>query len=480
MLQTLNHMWINGEKVSLEETFEVINPASGEVIDHVPSGGEKETRLAVDAASAAFATWSKLTAKERSGYLLKWADNLEENRDQLALILTEEQGKPLSEAKGEIEGSAEFIRWYAEEGKRIYGDVIQGSSEEQRIMVFRQPVGVCGMITPWNFPGAMIARKAAPALASGCTVVLKPASQTPRIAIAMIEQLLATGIPGGVVNIVTGNPRVIGKTLFEDERVRKISFTGSTHIGKQLMRQAADQVKRISLELGGNAPVIVFPDADLDKAAEAIVGNKFENCGQMCNGINVIFAHQDIQTALTEKIVSRVQELEVGNGKDPVQLGPLVSDDAVLNVEQLVNDARQKGADVLVGGSRLKDGMYSSGAFYAPTVLTNVTLDMAMTKEEIFGPVAPILTFKDEKGVLQFSRQNQCGLAAYFFTKDINRVYRMAEGLDVGMVGVNGTQLSVPQAPFGGIKESGMGREGGHYGLDEFLEVKYISLTLED
>lgn len=477
MQTDLNYNWINGEKVILSETKDVMNPANGEVIGQVPNAGEKEAQQAIEAAHSAFSSWAALTPKERGSYLLAWADALVDSSDELAAILTEEQGKPLAEAKGEIEGCAEFLRWYAEEGKRVYGETIPGASANQRIMVIRQPVGVCALITPWNFPGAMIARKTAPALAAGCTVIAKPAGETPRIAIAIFEKLMETGIPKGVVNLITGHSSTIANVWLSDERVKKLSFTGSTEVGKQLMSQSSDQVKRISLELGGNAPVIVFPDANLDLAADAIVSNKFENCGQMCNGINVIFVHRDIQQQLTDKIVSRVQELTVGEGTaDGVSIGPLINSGAVDNVEHLVADATIKGARVLTGGERRS----GSGHFYTPTVLADVTKDMKMAHEEVFGPVAPILTFEKESDVISFTENDPYGLAAYFFTRDVSRVYRVSEKLDVGMVGVNGTQLSVPQAPFGGIKESGMGREGGHYGLDGFLELKYISLTLED
>jgi succinate-semialdehyde dehydrogenase/glutarate-semialdehyde dehydrogenase len=473
----LNYNWINGEKVILSDTTQVINPANDEVIGQVPKVGEREVRRAIDAAHQAFSVWSSLTPKDREGYLLGWSENLLENRDQLARILTEEQGKPLTESKGEIEGCAEFIRWYAEEGKRVYGETVSGSNANQRIMVLRQPVGVCALITPWNFPGAMIARKTAPALAAGCTVIAKPASETPRIAIAIFEQLMKTGIPSGTANLITGKASKIAETLMADQRVRKLSFTGSTEVGKQLMKQSSDQIKRLSLELGGNAPVIVFPDANLDLAAEAIVSNKFENCGQMCNGINVIFAHRDIRRILTEKIVNLVKEIKVGKGtEEGVDIGPLINEKALKNVERLVADAKEKGARVLTGGERLD----RPGNFYSPTVIDEVTIDMRMTREEIFGPVAPILTFEKESEILAFAEQSPYGLAAYLFTRDISRVYRVSEKLDAGMVGVNGTQLSVPQAPFGGIKESGMGREGGHYGLEGFLELKYISLILEN
>ncbi|RWR13558.1 NAD-dependent succinate-semialdehyde dehydrogenase [Siminovitchia fortis] len=473
-----DYNWISGNKVYTHEMINVINPANGKVIGNVPISGKKEVAAAIEAASRAYVSWSKLTPSERGIYLIHWAENLLNKRDELALLMSEEQGKPINEARGEIEGSAQFIQWYAEEGKRIYGEVIPPSSRNQRITVIKQPVGVCGLITPWNFPGAMIARKVAPALAAGCTIIVKPASETPRIAIAMFDELMATKIPAGVANLVTGKASVISDALFEDKRVRKISFTGSTNVGKTLMKNAADQVKRISLELGGNAPVIVFPDSNLDVAAEKIVENKFENCGQMCNGINVIMAHKDIKEELINKIKYLVQRIKVGEGtKAGVQMGPLINEAALQRMEDLVKDAKEKGATVLTGGERIQTEL--GGYFYSPTILTDITEDMDLIQEEIFGPVAPIMTFEDEEEVIDFSNKSPYGLAAYFFTNDINRVYRISERLEYGMVGVNGTQLSVPQAPFGGMKESGMGREGGHFGLDEFVELKYISLTLQ-
>jgi succinate-semialdehyde dehydrogenase/glutarate-semialdehyde dehydrogenase len=480
-LDRWNYCWINGERHTLPVVIEVINPATGECAGRVPYGGAVETRLAVDAADHAFPRWSKLPAKVRSGYLFDWADRIVRDRQALAELLTREQGKPLAEALDEIDSSAEFIRWYAEEAKRAYGEVIPGSREKQRIMVLRQPVGVAGLITPWNYPAAMVARKAAPALAAGCTVVLKPAKQTPQIAVALFTHLMETGLPAGVANLVTGDAAAIGEALLSDRRVRKISFTGSTEVGKRLMRRAADQVKRLSLELGGNAPMIVFPDADLEYAADAIVSNKFENCGQMCNGINVIYAHQAVADALTEKILARVRMLQIGNGLEPgVQVGPLIDMAAVEKVEQLVRDAQEKGARVLTGGYRLAGGDRRQGSFFAPTVLAHVTREMAITQEEIFGPVAPIVRFSSEEEVLAWSNDTPYGLAAYVFTRDLGRVYRMSEGLEFGMVAVNGTSLSVPQAPFGGIKESGTGREGGHHGLEEYLEYKYVTVTLPD
>ena len=393
--------------------------------------------------------------------------------------MSEEQGKPYAEAYGEIGVCAKFIRWNAEEGKRIYGEIIPPSSTQQRISVIKQPVGVCGLITPWNFPGAMIARKVAPALAAGCTVIVKPSSETPRIAIAIFDELMNTDIDNGVANIVTGNSSMISNTLFSNPNVRKISFTGSTAIGKTLMKQAADQVKRISLELGGNAPTIVLPDANLDSAADAIVENKFENTGQMCNGINTVLVHEDIKDAITEKIITRVQQLKVGIGTDEgVQVGPLINKSAVDKVEQLVEDATKNGATIKVGGHKLP--ISSHGLFYQPTVITNVQHTMAIAQDEIFGPVAPIITFKTIDEAIGIANSSQFGLAAYFFSNNINTIYKMSEELEFGMIGVNGTQLSVPQAPFGGIKESGMGREGGHHGLEGFLELKYISLSLQE
>lgn len=477
-MSMFDYNWISGNKVYTHEMISVINPANGKEIGNVPISGKKEVAAAIDAASRAYVSWSKLPPSERAVYLTQWAENLLSRRHALAELMSEEQGKPVSEALGEIEGSAQFIQWYAEEGKRIYGEVIPPSSQNQRITVIKQPVGVCGLITPWNFPGAMIARKVAPALAAGCTIIVKPASETPRIAIAMFDELMATKIPDGVANLVTGKASVISDALFEDKRVRKISFTGSTNVGKTLMKHAADQVKRISLELGGNAPVIVFPDSNLDVAAEKIVENKFENCGQMCNGINVIMAHKDIKEELINKIKYLVQRIKVGEGtKAGVQMGPLINEAALQRMEDLVKDAKEKGATVLTGGKRIRTEL--GGYFYSPTILTDITEDMDLIQEEIFGPVAPIMTFEDEEEVIDFSNKSPYGLAAYFFTNDINRVYRISERLEYGMVGVNGTQLSVPQAPFGGMKESGMGREGGHFGLDEFVELKYISLTLQ-
>lgn len=479
MSYNYNHNWINGNKITTSDGIKVINPATGDVIGEVPKISEHEVNDAIVAAHTAFKSWSNYTAEYRADILEQWAQNLISKQDELAHIMSEEQGKPYAEAYGEIGVCAKFIRWNAEEGKRIYGEIIPPSSPQQRISVIKQPVGVCGLITPWNFPGAMIARKVAPALAAGCTVIVKPSSETPRIAIAIFDELMRTDIDNGVANIVTGSSSMISNTLFSNPKIRKISFTGSTTIGKQLMKQAADQVKRISLELGGNAPTIVLPDANLDIAADAIVENKFENTGQMCNGINTVLVHEDIQDEITEKIATRVQQLKVGIGTDDgVQVGPLINKAAVDKVEHLVADATQNGANIKVGGHKLP--ISSNGLFYQPTVITNVNPSMAIAQDEIFGPVAPIITFKSIDEAIEIANVSQFGLAAYFFSNNINTIYKISEQLEFGMIGVNGTQLSVPQAPFGGIKESGMGREGGHHGLDGFLELKYISLSLQE
>lgn len=477
MTRNLNYNWVNGEKVETDKTIAIVNPAIGKSIGKVPSVTEDIVQQAIESASTAFETWSNYTAETRQGYLEQWAVNLLNKQESLATIMSEEQGKTYAEAFGEVGVCAKFIRWFAEEGKRIYGEVIPPSSDNQRISVTKQPVGVCGLITPWNFPGAMVARKVAPALAAGCTVIVKPSSETPRIAIAIFDELMATGIDKGVANIVTGSSSLISDKLFEDKRVRKMSFTGSTPIGKKLMSKASDQVKRISLELGGNAPAIVLPDADLDNAADAIVDNKFENSGQMCNGINVVLVHKDVKAEMTQKIIDRVKTIKVGPGdQEDTQVGPLINQKAIDKVEYLVADAKKQGAQVETGGA--KADISTSTLFYQPTVITGVERTMAIAQEEIFGPVAPIITFEDEDEAIDIANASPYGLAAYFFSNNINTVYKISEKLEFGMIGVNGTQLSVPQAPFGGIKESGMGREGSHFGLDGFLELKYISLSL--
>lgn len=481
VLEDTASLYIDGKFVpgGTRSWIDVTNPATGAVVGKVPRGGRDEAKAAVEAAHRAFSGWSGLTAAQRSGYLKRWAQLILEHVDDIARIMTMEQGKPLSEAREEVEGSAMFVEWYAEEGKRVHGETVPASAANKRILVLRQPVGVAALITPWNYPGSMIARKASPALAAGCTVVLKPASQTPLTAVALIRLAHEAGFPAGVVNLVTGDATQIGREFMENTLVRKISFTGSTEVGKELIRASADQVKRLSLELGGNAPFIVFPDADLEAAAAAAVGNKFENCGQMCNGINVMYVHEDVEAAFIARVVDHVRALRVGQGtEEGVQVGPVIDERSVAKVQSLVDDAVGGGARVLLGGQRLTDAQYGNGSFYAPTVVAGVRPDMRIATEEIFGPVAPILTFSDDAEVLAKANATPYGLAAYVFTRDVKRVFEMAEGLEFGMVAVNSASLSVPQAPFGGIKQSGQGREGGHWGLEEFMNTKYISLTL--
>ncbi|MCP3772765.1 NAD-dependent succinate-semialdehyde dehydrogenase [Paenibacillus sp. MZ04-78.2] len=475
-----NFSWIDGKKIESDHSSEVINPATGQSIGLVPDGGAKLTLRAIDAAAQALPSWSKLTAGTRAGYLLDWADRVIADKEALAQLLSLEQGKPLDEARGEIEGVAVYIRWYAEEGKRAYGEIIPASRPGQQLMVFREAIGVVGLITPANFPAAILATKVAPALAAGCSFVLKPAEQTPMIAIALLSHLMATQLPAGVANLVTGNPEEIGGTLSADPRVRKISFTGSTEVGKILMRQAADNVKRLTLELGGNAPVVVFPDADLDKAVDGIMGNKFENCGQVCNGINLIYVHEDIHQALVEKLAERIKVLKVAAGSEPgCQVGPMIDPSYLNKVETLVNDAVMKGAKVLAGGHRIVEDGYHVGNFYAPTLLDGVHEEMELTRKEIFGPVAPVLTFTDESVVIERCNNTPYGLAGYVYTRDAARMFRLIAGLEVGNLAVNGTSLANPQTPFGGVKESGIGRVGGRQGLEEYMELKYVALTLE-
>lgn len=474
---TFNNMWINGEKVDSNETMEVINPATGKVIGVVSCATKEQTISAIDSAELAFKGWAKLPADQRSVYLNQWADNILLHQQELAGIIVEEQGKPITEAQGEVIGSAQILRWYAEEGKRAYGEVIPSSIHNQKLMVLKQPIGVVGLITPTNMPAGTVIRKTAAALAAGCTFVLKPAPETPRTATALISYLMQTGLPAGVANLVVGDANIVGKALISDERVRKISFTGSTAVGKQIMKEASSSVKRLSLELGGNCPAIVFPDADLDKAVEAIFNNKFENTGQVCNGINRIYVHETIETEFLIKFTKKVNQLKVGNGLDSaVQIGPLVAKGYLDKVERLVEDAIRKGAKVLVGGHRITEEDFSTGYFYAPTVLTGLSEDMTILKEEIFGPVASILTFENDLEVVSKCNQTPYGLASYFFSQDISRIYHLIEELEAGGIGVNGTSLAYVQSPFGGIKESGIGKEGGHHGLTEYLELKYVAL----
>ncbi|MFS0863990.1 NAD-dependent succinate-semialdehyde dehydrogenase [Fredinandcohnia sp. 179-A 10B2 NHS] len=470
-------MYINGEKVGSTsgEEIEIINPATKKVIATVPRGGRDDAKKAVDAAHAAFKEWAAKTANERGQLLMKWYQLVDEHKEELGRLMTEEQGKPLKEAIGEIMYANSFISWYAEEGKRIYGETIPASHPNKRILVHKQPVGVIAAITPWNFPAAMITRKVGPALAAGCTAVVKPASQTPLTAIRLAELAGEAGIPKGVINVVTGNARAIGDSWLEDNRVRKITFTGSTEIGKLLMKGAADTVKKISLELGGHAPFIVMDDANLDKAVEGVVGSKFRNAGQTCICTNRIYVHESVADSFQEKFQKAVAGLQVGNGLDEgIDIGPLIDQAALEKVTEHIEDAVSKGAGIMYGGNRLHD---QEGYYHEPTVLVNVTDEMLCMKEETFGPLAPITTFRTEEEAIQRANNSQYGLAAYVFTENIGKAIRISEQLEYGIVGLNDGLPSVAQAPFGGFKESGLGREGGHYGIDEYIEVKYISIA---
>ena len=467
-------MIINGKQVGNDlEKIDVVNPSTGETVGAVPKGGKAEATQAVDAASAAFSDWAALSVYERSDYLMKWHALIEKHKESIADTMTTEQGKPLSEAVGEMNYSNGFISWYAEEGKRIYGETIPATQANKRLFVHKQPVGVVASITPWNFPAAMIARKVGPALAAGCTVVMKPASQTPLTAIRMVELAHEAGIPEGVINIVTGSASQIAEAWQEDGRVRKLTFTGSTEVGKELMKGAAETMKKISLELGGQAPAIVLADADLDKAVDGVIGAKFRNAGQTCVCANRIYVHSSIEEEFTKRIAARVNELKVGDGKeDGVEIGPLIDQDAIDKVDEHVRDAKEKGAKVVTGGEPIK------GLFYQPTVLRDVTDDMLCMEEETFGPVLPIATFETQEEVITRANDTVFGLAAYVFTENITKGIQVCEALEFGIVGLNDGLPSAPQAPFGGFKQSGLGREGGHQGMDEYLEVKYISLGL--
>jgi succinate-semialdehyde dehydrogenase/glutarate-semialdehyde dehydrogenase len=457
---------------------DVINPATGEAVGSIPVGGREDVAACIDAAAEAFKSWSKITAMERSIPLYKAYQKLVERADEIARILTMEQGKPFAEAKGEVLFAAEFLRWYSEEAKRVYGETIPASAPNKRIMVIRQPVGVVAAITPWNFPASMVTRKIAPALAAGCTIVLKPADSTPLTAVALFCVFEDAGFPPGVVNLLTGRGSEIGGEFVENSKVKKITFTGSTEVGKQLLRGAADQVKRVSMELGGHAPFIVFEDADLDQAVEACLISKFRNAGQTCICANRIYVQDSVMEPFTEKLAQRVQAMKIGNGMEQgVEIGPLIDEEALNKVHSQVQDALDKGAKLVSGGKRWnQEGI--SGAFYEPTILSRVDDSMIICYEETFGPVAPLISFSTEEEVLEKANNVEYGLAAYAFTNDLGRTFRVAEGLEYGIVGMNDPLPSVAQAPFGGWKESGMGREGGHYGMEPFLEVKYISMGM--
>lgn len=467
--------YINGEWLDADngQTIKVTNPATGEVIGTVPKMGTAETRRAIKAADKALPAWRALTAKERSTKLRRWFELMIENQDDLARLMTTEQGKPLAEAKGEIAYAASFIEWFAEEAKRVYGDTIPGHQPDKRLIVIKQPIGVTAAITPWNFPAAMITRKAGPALAAGCTMVLKPASQTPYSALALVELAHRAGIPAGVLSVVTGSAGEVGGELTGNSLVRKLSFTGSTEIGRQLMQECAKDIKKVSLELGGNAPFIVFDDADLDKAVEGAIISKYRNNGQTCVCANRIYVQDGVYDAFAQKLAAAVAKLKIGNGlEDGTTTGPLIDGKAVAKVQEHIEDAVSKGAKVLSGGKLIE------GNFFEPTILVDVPKTAAVAKEETFGPLAPLFRFQDEAEVIAMSNDTEFGLASYFYARDMSRVFRVAEALEYGMVGINTGLISNEVAPFGGIKASGLGREGSKYGIEDYLEIKYLCISV--
>ncbi len=467
--------YINGQWVAANsgKTLTIHNPANGEQIAQVPACGAEETRQAIAAAEAAWPAWRALTAVQRGRILRRWADLMLANQDDLALIMTAEQGKPLAEAKGEIAYAASFLEWFAEEGRRAYGDIIPSPVASSRMLVIKQPVGVCAAITPWNFPSAMLTRKLGPAMAAGCTMVCKPAEQTPLSALALAVLGAEAGVPAGVFNIITGDPVAIGGELTASPVVRKLSFTGSTEVGKLLMQQCAPTLKKLSMELGGNAPFIVFDDADVDAAVEGAMASKYRNAGQTCVCANRFLVQAGIYDTFAAKLAAKVTRLQVGNGLEAgINQGPLIDEAALNKVEELVADAVKGGATVVGGGSRHELG----GTFYKPTVLTNVLPTMRVAKEEIFGPVAPLFKFHEEAEAIQMANDTEYGLAAYFYARDMGRIWRVSEALEYGMVGVNTGMVSTEVAPFGGVKHSGFGREGSRYGIDEYMELKYINM----
>jgi succinate-semialdehyde dehydrogenase / glutarate-semialdehyde dehydrogenase len=454
-------------------TFAVTNPATGEVIGHVPDMGADETRRAVDAAQAAWAGWRRRTAKERSAILRRWNDLMLAHADDLAAIMTAEQGKPLAESKGEIAYAASFIEWFAEEGKRVHGDTLQSPAGDKRLLVVKEPIGVCAAITPWNFPAAMITRKAGPALAAGCTMVLKPAEGTPFSALALAALAEEAGVPAGVFSVLTGDARAIGGELTANPIVRKLSFTGSTEVGRLLMAQSAPSIKKLSLELGGNAPFIVFDDADLDAAVAGAMASKFRNAGQTCVCANRLYVQAGVYDAFAEKLVAAVRALKVGPGTEPgVEQGPLIDAAALDKVEAHIADAVAQGGQVLTGGKRHALG----GTFFEPTVVAGARPGMQVAREETFGPLAPLFRFETDAEVVQLANDTEFGLASYFYSRDIARVWRVAEALEYGMVGINTGLISNEVAPFGGVKQSGLGREGSSYGMDDYLVVKYLCM----
>jgi succinate-semialdehyde dehydrogenase / glutarate-semialdehyde dehydrogenase len=462
--------WVNADKGA---TIPVNNPADNSNLGTVPKMGAEETRRAIEAADRALPAWRARTAKERAKVLRKWADLMMENQEDLAQLMTAEQGKPLTESRGEIAYAASFIEWFGEEGKRTYGDTIPSHGPDKRIVVLKQPIGVCVAITPWNFPSAMITRKAGPALAAGCTMVLKPASQTPFSALALCELAERAGVPKGVFSCVTGGAKEIGGEMTSNPTVRKLSFTGSTEIGKLLMAQCAGTVKKLSLELGGNAPFIVFDDADIDMAIKGAIASKYRNAGQTCVCANRILVQDGVYDAFARKLADSVSSMKVGYGAEAgTAIGPLIDMKAVEKVEEHIGDAVKKGAHVVVGGHRHALG----GSFFEPTVLTDVNTQMKVTREETFGPVAPLFRFKTDEQAIEMANDTEFGLAAYFYSRDIGRCWRVSEALEYGIVGINEGIISTEIAPFGGVKESGIGREGSKYGIEEYLEIKYLCM----
>ncbi len=466
---------IGGQWVTGEHWLEVDDPASGAVIGRVPKLGHADTERAIAAAEQAMGPWSQQTAKERARILRRYYELILENQDELAALLTQEQGKPLTEAKGEIVYAASFIEWFAEEAKRVYGDVIPGHAPDKRIVVLKQPIGVVAAITPWNFPAAMITRKIGPALAAGCGVVVKPATQTPFTALALGVLAEEAGLPPGLLNIVTGSSTEIGGALTASETVRKLSFTGSTEVGAQLYAQCAPTIKKLSLELGGNAPFIVFDDADIDAAVAGALQSKFRNAGQTCVCANRIYAQDGIYDRFVDRLVAATAALKIGSGTTAgTDIGPLIDDKALAKVQEHIDDATAKGARVRTGGKAHALG----GRFFTPTVLSDVTADMLVSREETFGPLAPVFRFRDEAEVIAQANATPFGLAAYFFARDIGRIWRVAERIEAGIVGVNTGLISTEIAPFGGVKASGLGREGSKYGIEDYLEIKYLCLGL--
>ncbi|EMD6812751.1 NADP-dependent succinate-semialdehyde dehydrogenase [Citrobacter koseri] len=457
------------------DTIAVTNPANGQPLGSVPKMGAEETREAIDAANRALPAWRALTAKARANILRRWFNLMMEHQDDLARLMTLEQGKPLAEAKGEISYAASFIEWFAEEGKRIYGDTIPGHQADKRLIVIKQPIGVTAAITPWNFPSAMITRKAGPALAAGCTMVLKPASQTPFSALALAELANRAGVPAGVFNVITGSAGAVGNELTSNPLVRKLSFTGSTEIGRQLMEQCAKDIKKVSLELGGNAPFIVFDDADLDNAVEGALASKFRNAGQTCVCANRLYVQDGVYDRFAEKLQQAVSKLHLGDGlQADVTTGPLIDEKAVAKVQEHIADALEKGAKVLCGGKAHALG----GNFFQPTILVDVPNNAKVAKEETFGPLAPLFRFKDEADAIAQANDTEFGLAAYFYARDLSRVFRVGEALEYGIVGINTGIISNEVAPFGGIKASGLGREGSKYSIEDYLEIKYMCIGL--